>query len=81
MAGEVGEVRVTPGRGGGGGGAAGWLRAPGAFTGLSGSHRLKVRGGWAECGVTATRGSHPKFLNWVMAPAELQTWALGDQMG
>ena len=73
-------------RGGGGWGdsgekAAGWPRAPGAFPGLSGPHRLKVRGGWTECGVTATRGSHRKFLNWVMAPAELQTWALGDQMG
>ena len=62
--------------GGEGGGTAGWPRAPGAFTGLSGPHRLKVRGGWAECEVTATRGSHRKFLNWVMAPAELQTWAL-----
>ena len=51
------------------------------MTGLSEPHRLKVRGGRAECGVTATIESHRQFLSWVMAPAELQTGASRDQMG
>lgn len=56
-------------------------KGPRAFPGLSGPHRLKVREAGLECGVTATRGAIESFLNWVMAPAELQTWALGDPNG